>query len=70
MKSLFLILYVSGKIGGVWGPLPYGMEECRDTADALMEEIGEKAAEKAVDVADWKFACEYRTKAPKLWDEK
>lgn len=30
--KLWLVLYVGSQIGGTWGPLPYGVEECRDRA--------------------------------------
>lgn len=59
MIKLFIVLYVSGQVGGTWGPLPYGIEECEDRA----EEANLKFEEYKV---PYNMVCEYHKKAPPL----
>lgn len=46
--KLFMILVVSGQIGGVAGPLPYGMDECNRRANEYNAEFLEKSRDPAL----------------------
>jgi hypothetical protein len=39
MMDLWLLLVAFGNIGGTWGPLPYGMDECQSRAADMIAEI-------------------------------
>lgn len=42
--KLWLVVYMFGEIGGVAGPLPYDMVECRTRAAALQAGVAERIA--------------------------
>jgi hypothetical protein len=77
--KVFLILYVGTKIGGVWGPLPYDMQECkrraieRQNAVATMISTGKSEdgtkilpADVIADIRTWSVKCEIRYERPSL----
>ncbi|MFD1330234.1 hypothetical protein [Mycoplana ramosa] len=75
--KLWLILYVGQQIGGTWGPLPYGLNECERRAaegNAISEQargrpelIGKmKRNGISAPLQDWKFVCEFRSERPAL----
>lgn len=76
--KLFLILYTAQGIGGVWGPLPYDMNECEKRAQALQAEVDQVAdtgigkggvqvpASAREAFGQWTVACEYRASMPAL----
>ena len=81
-QSLFLIIYAAGHIGGVAGPLPYGMDGCvanRDearSAQAKTLRTGWSStfnraltADEKAKIADMQFECEWRDYRPKLGDK-
>jgi len=55
--SLFVVIYISGVIGGYAGPLPYDYQECRARAQELQD-----AADKKPEL-EVRFTCE-ALKAP------
>lgn len=65
MSKLFLILYVAGKIGGTWGPLPYDAVECERRASLLREDII-----KHEQMSGWEVSCEHRQVRPELGEAK
>lgn len=63
MLKLFFILYTgSGLIGGVAGPLPYGIEEC----EARRSGYQAKADAKPEISRGMRFACEWRSQRPEI----
>lgn len=77
--NLFLILYVSGHIGGVIGPLPYDMSQClavaaemagkRDAAlaDNVNRKTGQQfTADERKTVETMSFSCEMHSVRPSL----
>lgn len=70
--KLWMILYAAHGIGGTWGPLPYGLEECEARASEGNQKIASaradmsKPAEIREKVASWKFVCEYHASRPDL----
>lgn len=75
--KLFLVIYAAGHIGGVAGPLPYGMAECearRDEmranqaaflADGINRKTGLPATAAEIDkVRLLRFECEQHDTAP------
>lgn len=76
--KLWLIVYVGTEIGGSWGPLPYGIEECRDRATLMNSEtqaiaetgknsVGEVIPSKNVDqIKTLRFECEFRQSRPEI----
>ena len=79
--NLFMILYASTFIGGSWGPLPYGLEECEKRASEMQKdtsafiETGKTSTGEVIPtetlnkIKTWQFKCEYRRERPQL-DEK
>lgn len=75
--KLWLILYAGSQIGGSWGPLPYGVDECRERAAEMNTETraigetgknshGEILPEKNVmQIRTFRFVCEFRDIRPK-----
>lgn len=68
-----LVLLSTGQIGGVSGPLPYDMTECRKRAEAAQHELRVEgpaavAAGRLVVVPDWRFVCVERSNRPQLGD--
>ncbi|QIG76187.1 hypothetical protein EVC24_166 [Rhizobium phage RHph_I4] len=80
MTKLFLIMYVTGQIGGYAGPLPYDKTECDSRAASLQEDAdtvartglstnGKNEAVSGKDLEMFKtmrFACEFRDIKPEL----
>lgn len=78
--KLWLVLYAGAKIVGTWGPLPYGMDECRSRADDRRQDIneliqagvnskGEKIPEETIAMMEtFRIGCEYHAYRPKLDD--
>jgi len=76
MMKLWFILYSGTHAVGVWGPLPYDMEECMRRAHDRRVEIdlvttlgvgtdGEEIPEDVVtEMKRWTVSCEYRDKKP------
>lgn len=78
MGKLFLIIYFHGQIGGVAGPLPYGLDECYRRAEEL------RVPQRAIiatgktpdgarvlparinDLKNMRFECEFRDKRPEI----
>lgn len=61
--KLFFILYTgAGLIGGVAGPLPYGIEEC----ETRRAEYQAKADAKPEISKGMRFACEWRSLRPQM----
>lgn len=75
--KLFLLIYMSGKLGGTIGPLPYGMDECMRNALALQQQAhtaavtgkgarGNILTQKEIKrIGSMEFKCEYHDKRPK-----
>lgn len=75
---LWLVLYHAGEVGGVWGPLPYGMDECAQRRDTMnMEALrisatgftrqGDPVPEKnRKELADFTFVCLQQSERPEL----
>lgn len=57
LTKLYLVIYQAGLIGGVAGPLPYGIEECGRRAF----EMNILAMEKRVGLL---FECEWHSERP------
>jgi len=75
--KLWAILTVFNSIGGVWGPLPYDMEECRKRTPEYINAIhhaydsGKVTKQTSginADKTDWVIACHYSNDTPKLGD--
>jgi len=77
--KLFLIIYVSGNIGGSVGPLPYELDVCvmhrdamRANQSAIIASGGHKATGEKVSDDDMailmslSFECEYRSDRPDI----
>jgi hypothetical protein len=67
--KLWFILFHLGKIGGVWGPLPYDMAECQQRAADTIAEINERAAAKpeiGVKPGDYTAECRISGTRPSL----
>ncbi|NSZ57789.1 hypothetical protein FY145_07060 [Agrobacterium tumefaciens] len=77
--KLFLVIYAGSHIGGVAGPLPYGVDECERRRDqfrssqAEVIETGfskEKARalteEEIAGIKAMRFECEWREFRPRL----
>ncbi|WP_439618323.1 hypothetical protein [Shinella sp.] len=77
--KLFLIIYAGSQIGGIAGPLPYGMDECLKRRDALRTshaevlDTGYSEAQKRklteVEMSrmrEMRFECEWRGLRPSL----
>lgn len=77
--KLWLVVYAAGQLGGSWGPLPYGMEECQARAAELRQmqvdtlergtsdETGEPLTdEQRASVADMTVDCEWHETRPEL----
>lgn len=75
--KLWLILYVGTQIGGTWGPLPYGMDECQERAKIMMVDVVEaktnpakiakmKEESRFEDFEKIFFKCEQNSVRPKI----
>jgi len=74
--KLWLILYVGIQIGGVWGPLPYEIDECKTRAATLATrveriqqnpEIIAKMKAEGLDtdkLKQWRFECKHQDFRP------
>ena len=61
--SLFLVIYILGKVGGTVGPLPYGADECKTRAAEMVAEARDNPASK-IRLADVRIVCEFHAVRP------
>ena len=75
MSKLFFILYLSGQVAAVFGPVSYSLHQCLIWAEARMETtrvryaLGSKAVFNdgtVLELEDIHFACEYYGTSPKV----
>jgi hypothetical protein len=59
VKTLWLVIYQTGLIGGTVGPLPYEIEQCKERA----AEMQAKADFKSIPL---RFSCEFHFERPKI----
>lgn len=61
MMKLFMVLVATGHIGGTWGPLPYGIDECQQRQAEFQAALNAEAA-----TMEWRVSCEWHTTRPEL----
>ena len=65
--QLFMVIYITGLIGGTVGPLPYGFDECEARAAAATREAAQQVSvvtPSGVTGRDVRLACEYHSVRP------
>ena len=62
--KLFMVIYVSGLIGGTIGPLPYDETECERRAVRLMNLCDPTKTAHGRTCADIRFKCERHNSRP------
>lgn len=69
--KLFIVIYIAGHMGGSIGPVPYGMEECKDRAEAFLSKGDPNAVTpEGYTIKDVQFVCEWHDQRPSLEEEK
>lgn len=67
MSKLFVVMYLAGKIGAAWGPVPYDMNECLNRVADIMSGVDPTVVTpNGYTAKDVRFECEYHVDPPKL----
>jgi len=59
--ALYLVLVAEGVIGGTWGPLPYGVEECETRRAEFQAQLSAHP-----ETAGYVLSCEFWDVRPEL----
>lgn len=65
--KLFMVIYFAGQVAGSVGPLPYGIEECRQrSADILAHGNKDVTTSEGIRLNDVKFDCQFLNERPTI----
>lgn len=64
--NLFLVIILNGHIGGVAGPLPYGMDECKRRRGLIQSGYDQAVADGKLDPDQMQVVCVYQSVRPSL----
>lgn len=69
--KLYMVLYILGKVAGVWGPLHYDETECKARIEDMIKSAHDSEQAKTSDgkplhLKDVRFACETKQDRPSL----
>ena len=63
--NLWLVIYMTGKVGGSVGPLPYDFTECQSRVVDMYRQLRpDVVTPDGRTAADVRFACEYHDARP------